>query len=75
MTVLGTVLVGTQVQIEEGPHSVRHVSPVAKFSGYLYGMADKESYSFQIGTRMALINQVSSTVFKKANTTQAVVLL
>ena len=52
-------MVGTQVQIEDGPHVIRHVSPVAKLGGYLYGMADKESYSFQIGTRMASINQVS----------------
>lgn len=50
---------GTQVDIEDGPHTIRHVSPVAKLGGYLYGTADKESYSFQIGTRMAPVNQVS----------------
>lgn len=54
----GTNLVGTQLRIEEGSHVARHSSPNVKFSGYLYGTADRESYSFQIGTRMALINQV-----------------
>ena len=59
---VGLDLVSTQLRIEEGPHAVRHVSPVTRFSGYLYGTANKESYSFQMGTRMAPINQVLKIV-------------
>lgn len=55
---LGTVLVGAEVQIGDGAHTITHISPIAQFSGYVYGTADKESYSFQIGARLAPINQV-----------------
>ena len=51
-------MVGTEVEIPEGAHVINHISPVARFSGYVYGTADRESYSFQIGTRLAPINQV-----------------
>ena len=66
-------MVGTQVQIEDGPHVIRHVSPVAKLGGYLYGMADKESYSFQIGTRMASINQVREIQWAEVGNLGAVI--
>ena len=66
-------MVGTQVQIEDGPHVIRHVSPVVKLGGYLYGMADKESYSFQIGTRMASINQVSEIQWAEVGNLGAVI--
>ncbi|XP_067936654.1 uncharacterized protein [Watersipora subatra] len=62
----GTSLVGTEVQIEEGAHVINHISPVALFSAYIYGTADRESYSFQIGTRLAPINQpciVTASIF------------
>jgi len=55
---LGTVLVGTHVPITDGAHSMRHISPIARFGGIVYGTANKESYSFQIGMRLAPINQV-----------------
>lgn len=52
-------MVGTQVRIQEGAHVVKHISPVARFSGYVYGTQDRESYSFQVGSRLAPINQVN----------------
>ena len=54
----GTSLVGCQVEISPGPHAIRHLSAVVRFGGYVFGIADRESYSFQIGSRLAPINQV-----------------
>lgn len=51
-------MVGSEVAIQEGAHTITHISPVATFSGYVYGTADRESYSFQMGARLAPINQV-----------------
>ena len=66
--VLGTDMVGTQVNISDGAHAISHVSPVAQFGGYVYGTQDRESYSFQIGSRLASINQVlSGSVSEPAN--------
>lgn len=65
MIFIGTVLVGTEVAISEGAHVIRHISAVARFSGYVYGTADRESYSFQIGARLAPINQVSTSIETK----------
>ncbi|KAK3100158.1 hypothetical protein FSP39_015521, partial [Pinctada imbricata] len=54
--IAGSDYVGGYISITEGAHSIRHVSPIALFAGYLYGKGHYESYAFPIGSRLAPIN-------------------
>ncbi|XP_071171034.1 SCO-spondin-like [Mytilus edulis] len=53
-----TDLVGGYISVSEGSHTVRHTSPISIFGGFLYGKANKETYGFTTGMRMAKINSV-----------------
>lgn len=44
--------------IDQGAHTVQHVDPTVTFSVIVYGNADKESYGFAAGMRLARINAV-----------------
>jgi CUB/sushi domain-containing protein len=55
----GTTLVGGYISISEGTHTVRHISPIAIFGGFMYGKAPLETYGFTTGMRMAKVNAVS----------------
>ncbi|XP_062614916.1 uncharacterized protein LOC134276660 [Saccostrea cucullata] len=46
------------LEIPPGSHTLKHSSVIAKFSGILYGGANKESYCFPVGQRFAQINEV-----------------
>ena len=54
----GTTLIGGYISIPEGTHTVRHISPIAIFGGFLYGTASAETYGFTTGMRMAKVNAV-----------------
>uniref|UniRef100_A0A8W8ILJ9 IgGFc-binding protein N-terminal domain-containing protein n=1 Tax=Magallana gigas TaxID=29159 RepID=A0A8W8ILJ9_MAGGI len=54
----GTTLIGGYISITEGTHTVRHISPIAIFGGFLYGRASAETYGFTTGMRMAKVNTV-----------------
>ncbi|VDI81772.1 Hypothetical predicted protein, partial [Mytilus galloprovincialis] len=53
-----TDLVGGYISVSEGSHTVRHTSPISIFGGFLYGKANKETYGFTTGMRMAKINSI-----------------
>ncbi|XP_048746179.2 uncharacterized protein LOC125658800 [Ostrea edulis] len=54
----GTTLVGGYISISEGTHTVRHISPIAIFGGFMYGKAPLETYGFTTGMRMAKVNAI-----------------
>lgn len=60
--VSGTDYRGTSFMVENGAHTVQHIDPTVTFSAIVYGNADKESYGFAAGMRLARINAVSITL-------------
>ena len=50
---------GTSFEISTGVHTVQHEDPTVTLSVIVYGNADKESYGFPAGMRLANINAVS----------------
>ena len=59
----GTNLIGGYIPVSEGTHTVRHISPIAIFGGFLYGKAPLETYGFTTGMRMAKVNAVCIFIF------------
>ena len=57
--IAGTNYTGTSFMISQGAHTLQHVDPTVTFSVLVYGNADKESYGFAAGMRLARINAVS----------------
>ncbi|WAR12498.1 HMCN1-like protein, partial [Mya arenaria] len=57
-TIPGTDYVGGFMSISQGTHTIRHTSPIARFSGFIFGMAPAESYGMTTGMRLAPINEV-----------------
>ncbi|XP_021365248.1 IgGFc-binding protein-like [Mizuhopecten yessoensis] len=57
----GTDLAGCYITVNDGYHNIGHVSPIAVFSGILYGRAKYESYGISIGLRLGPVNLVSMT--------------
>lgn len=56
--VYGTNYSATSFLVNEGTHTAQHVDPTVTFSVIVYGNADKESYGFAAGMRLARINAV-----------------
>lgn len=61
--ITGTSYLASYVAVPTGSHSFRHTSPIVFFGGYLYGLANYESYGFPAGTRLSPINGVSISNF------------
>ena len=53
---LGGGYSGALVAVAEGVHRLRHENPTVRFGAVLYGRADRESYAFPVGMRLAPIN-------------------
>eukprot|EP00105_Crassostrea_gigas_P037696 XP_019921844.1 PREDICTED: IgGFc-binding protein-like [Crassostrea gigas] len=54
--ITGTNYLASYVAVPTGFHSFRHTSPIVMFGGYLYGLANMESYGFPAGMRLSPIN-------------------
>uniref|UniRef100_A0A8W8IN47 IgGFc-binding protein N-terminal domain-containing protein n=1 Tax=Magallana gigas TaxID=29159 RepID=A0A8W8IN47_MAGGI len=54
--ITGTNYLASYVAVPTGSHSFRHTSPIVMFGGYLYGLANMESYGFPAGMRLSPIN-------------------
>ncbi|XP_013401799.1 IgGFc-binding protein [Lingula anatina] len=67
----GTNFVGTWVNVSGGAHTVYH--PNATFMGLLYGTADRETYGFPVGMRLAdiAVNYTTPAVTVTTVTTEA----
>ncbi|XP_033759663.1 uncharacterized protein LOC117341914 [Pecten maximus] len=52
----GTNLTGCYIIVTDGYHHIHHVSPIAAFSGILYGRAKYESYGVSVGLRLGPAN-------------------
>ena len=63
--IAGTEYVGGYIRVSDGPHTVRHTSPISLFGGYLYGQAAYETYGFSVGMRLAPINTVNIAFFRR----------
>lgn len=55
----GTIYSGTSFAVSDGVHSIQHEDPTITISVVVYGNANKESYGFPAGMRLADINAVS----------------
>lgn len=63
----GTAYSGTSFEISNGVHTIQHEDPTITLSVIVYGNADKESYGFPAGMRLATINAVSLHNIKYCN--------
>nr|XP_034328892.1 IgGFc-binding protein [Crassostrea gigas] len=54
--ITGTNYLASYVAVPTGFHSFRQTSPIVMFGGYLYGLANMESYGFPAGMRLSPIN-------------------